>query len=100
MTTILIFLVAFIAQGPPETVVLKAAPNGTVTLAHKAHTAAPYAAKCKDCHKGEKPGKIEHVKGTFHAPMAKSGVCVDCHQQAIAKGNKKAPAKCADCHKK
>jgi hypothetical protein len=32
--------------------------------------------------------------------MAKKGICIDCHQQAIAKGNTKPPAKCADCHKK
>ena len=109
------------AQAPkgPDTVVLPAVPNGNVTLKHKAH-ATTYGAKCESCHhasKPEKPGKAANEKcGTchtkvaaapmktklqaaFHDPMAKKGTCVGCHQEAIAKG-KKAPAKCADCHKK
>jgi hypothetical protein len=109
------------AQAPqvPDTVVLAGAPLGSVTLTHKAH-AGTYAAKCDNCHhasKAEKPMKAAQEKCTdchtkaaaapmktklqaaFHDPMAKKGTCVDCHQQAIAKG-KKAPAKCADCHKK
>jgi hypothetical protein len=111
------------AQAPkaPDTAVLVGAPLGPVTLNHKAHTTAEYGAKCESCHhasKPEKPMKAAQEKCTgchtkvaaapmktklqaaFHDPMAKKGVCVDCHQQAIAKGNKKAPAKCADCHKK
>jgi hypothetical protein len=106
------------AKGP-DTAVLTGAPLGPVTLSHKAHTAT-YGAKCEDCHhasKAEKPMKGAQQKCTdchakvaaapmktklqaaFHDPMAKKGTCVDCHAQAIAKG-KKAPAKCADCHKK
>jgi Class III cytochrome C family len=110
------------AQTPkePDTAVLAGAPLGAVTLDHKAHTKT-YGAKCDACHhpsKGEKPLKAAHQKcgdchtkaaaapmktklqAAFHDPMAKKGTCVDCHQQAAAKGNKKAPARCADCHKK
>jgi hypothetical protein len=39
------------------------------------------------------------TRGAFHDPMAKKGTCVDCHVAEAAKG-KKAPTKCADCHKK
>jgi hypothetical protein len=107
------------AAKAPDTVVLTGAPLGNVTLSHKAHTST-YGAKCDNCHhasKPEKPMKAAQQKCTdchtkaaaapmktklqaaFHDPMAKKGTCIDCHQEAIAKG-KKAPAKCADCHKK
>ena len=111
------------AQAPkePETAVLTGSPLGPVTFAHKAHTKDRGAAKCETCHhpsKPEKPMKSAQQKCTdchtkvatppmktktqaaFHDPMAKKGTCVDCHVQAAAKGNKKVPAKCADCHKK
>ena len=39
------------------------------------------------------------LQAAFHDPMAKKGICADCHVKAVAAG-KKAPAKCADCHKK
>ena len=110
------------AQAPkaPDTAVLTGSPLGNVTLSHAAHNKT-YGAKCEDCHHPSKPEKAMkgpqekcgdcHTKvaaapmktklqAAFHDPMAKKGTCVDCHQQAIAKGNKKAPAKCADCHKK
>jgi hypothetical protein len=108
------------APKPPDTAVLTGAPLGNVTLSHKAHTAT-YGAKCESCHhasKPEKPMKATQQKcgdchtkvatapmktklqAAFHNPMAKKGTCVDCHTQAAAKGNKKVPAKCADCHKK
>ncbi len=109
------------AQAPkePETAVLTGSPLGPVTFAHKAHT-KDHGAKCEMCHhasRPEKPLKAEHQKCTdchtkvatppmktktqaaFHDPMAKKGTCIDCHVQAAAKG-KKAPTKCADCHKK
>ena len=121
-------VVAFLAAGTlqaqapkaPDTAVLTGAPIGNVTLTHTAHT-KDYGAKCESCHhasKPEKPMKAAQQKCTdchtkaaeapmktklqaaFHDPMAKKGTCVDCHQQAIAKGNTKAPSKCADCHKK
>jgi hypothetical protein len=110
------------AQAPkaPDTAVLTGAPLGNVTLSHAAHT-KEYGAKCENCHHASKPEKAMkgaqekctdcHTKAAeapmktklqaaFHDPMAKKGTCVDCHQEAIAKGNKKAPSKCADCHKK
>lgn len=109
------------AQAPkaPDTVVLKGAPMGGVKLMHTAHS-KDRGVKCVTCHhpaKPEKAAKSEHQKctdchtkvaaapmktptrGAFHDPMAKKGVCVDCHVAENAKG-KKAPAKCADCHKK
>ena len=103
----------------PDSVVLKGAPMGGVKLEHAKHT-KEYGAKCVDCHhasKSEMPGKAEQQKCTdchtkvaaapmktklqaaFHDPMAKKGTCANCHVKAIAAG-KKAPAKCADCHKK
>jgi hypothetical protein len=108
------------APKPPGVVVMKGAPNGDVTFDHPAHVKA-VANKCDTCHhasKPEKPAKaaqenctVCHTKqavapmktklqAAFHNPMAKTGVCVDCHLKAVAAGNKKAPAKCADCHKK
>jgi Class III cytochrome C family len=109
------------AQAPkePDKVVL-AAPNGAVTFPHAAHTKTT-GVKCENCHHPSKAEKAltspnqrcgdchtkvaaapmkTKLQAAFHDPMAKKGTCVDCHQQAIAKGNKKAPAKCADCHKK
>jgi len=103
----------------PDTVVLKGAPMGGVKLDHAKH-AKEYGAKCADCHHASKPEKAMkgdnqkcsecHTKvaaapmktkyqAAFHDPMAKKGTCVDCHTKAIAAG-KKAPAKCAECHKK
>ena len=110
------------AQAPkePEKAVLSGAPLGSVTLSHQAHTKT-YGAKCGSCHHASKPEKAlkaDHEKcsdchtkvatppmktktqAAFHDPMAKKGVCVDCHVQAAAKGSTKVPAKCADCHKK
>jgi hypothetical protein len=110
------------AQAPkaPETVVLSGSPLGSVTFAHQRHV-KDYGAKCESCHHASKPEKAlkaEHQKCTdchvkvaaapmktklqaaFHDPMAKKGTCIDCHQQAAAKGKTKVPAKCADCHKK
>ena len=110
------------AQAPkaPDTAVLTGSPLGNVTLSHAAHT-KDYGAKCADCHHASKPAKplkgaqekctdchtktaappmTTKLQAAFHDPMAKKGTCVDCHQQALAKGNKKVPAKCGDCHKK
>ncbi|HSQ05125.1 MAG TPA: cytochrome c3 family protein [Burkholderiales bacterium] len=104
----------------PDTVVLKGSPLGGVKFNHAVHSKQP-GVKCDACHhasKPEKPMKAAQQKCTdchtkvatppmktktqaaFHDPMAKKGVCVDCHQKAAAAGNKKAPAKCGDCHKK
>jgi sRNA-binding protein len=104
---------------PPATVVLKGSPMGGVKLEHAKHAAA-YGAKCTDCHNAAKPEKKPtapqekcsdcHTKtatapmktkyqNAFHDAMAKAGTCVGCHTKAIAAG-KKAPSKCADCHKK
>jgi len=109
------------AQAPkePSTAILTGAPLGAVTLNHQAHT-KNHGARCDACHHPSKPEKALtsphqkcddcHTKAAtppmttkrqaaFHDPMGKKGTCIGCHQEANAKG-KKAPAKCADCHKK
>jgi Zn finger protein HypA/HybF involved in hydrogenase expression len=113
-----------LAQGTavkqPDTVILKGAPAGGVKFDHKKH-AGTDKAKCPTCHhasKTEKPLQNPQQKctdchtkavtapmktntrGAFHDPLFKKGTCVDCHQAEAAKGNKKIPAKCPDCHKK
>jgi hypothetical protein len=106
------------AKKAPDSVVLKGAPMGGVKFDHKAHVTA--AKKCDTCHHASKPEKANaapqqnctdcHTKvaaapmktklqAAFHNPAATAGVCIDCHKTSAAAG-KKAPVKCADCHKK
>jgi nitrate/TMAO reductase-like tetraheme cytochrome c subunit len=101
---------------PPETITLKAS-MGNITFPHGAH-AKMEGTKCTDCHhasKPEKPKKTDfeacrdcHTKPAtapvkaalpmpFHNPVAKAGLCIDCHTKAA---NDKAPTKCAGCHKR
>jgi Class III cytochrome C family len=108
------------APKEPETAVLPGGALGAVALSHEAHVKI-HGAKCEACHhasKATKPLKTPHqrcgdchtkaavppmttkLQAAFHDPRAQKGTCVDCHRVATAKGNKKAPAKCADCHKK
>ncbi len=106
-------------KAEPDTVILKEAPIGGVKLLHKAHV--EYAAKkCETCHHASKPEKANtapqqacrdcHTKtaaapmktklqAAFHNPTAQAGNCIACHKTENAKG-KKAPVKCAECHKK
>ena len=107
------------AKQAPDTVVLKEAPMGAVKLMHKLHVERA-ANKCETCHHASKPEKANaspqqacrdcHTKtaaapmktklqAAFHNPTATAGTCITCHKTENAKG-KKAPAKCADCHKK
>ena len=109
------------AQTPkePDTVVLTGSPLGGVKFDHKAH-AKDRGIKCETCHHASKPEKPMaskqqkctdcHTKvatppmktktqAAFHDPMAKKGLCIDCHVESNAKG-KKAPTKCTECHKK
>jgi len=107
------------AKEPAGAVVMTGSPTGGVKFEHKLH-AKDRAIKCETCHhasKPEKPMKAAQQKcqdchtkvatppmktktqAAFHDPMAKKGICIGCHQEAVAKG-KKAPVKCADCHKK
>jgi hypothetical protein len=102
-----------------DVVVLKGSPLGGVRFEHKLHTDRA-GNKCETCHHSSKPEKPAtapqqacsdcHTKvavspmktkyqAAFHNPMAQSGTCVDCHKAQSAKG-KKAPVKCAECHKK
>ena len=110
------------AKEPAGVVILKGSPMGGVKFDHKAH-AHGRVPKCETCHhpsKPEKPMKAAQercqdchttpavppmktkTQAAFHDPMAKKGLCVDCHQQAVAKKTAKGPVpgKCADCHKK
>ena len=107
------------APTPPTVVILRGNPMGAVKYPHAAH-ARLVGGGCDQCHHASKPEKpLEsryqkcqdcHTKaatspmktkapGAFHDPMAKKGVCVDCHLKENAAG-KKAPVKCPDCHKK
>jgi cytochrome c553 len=110
-------LMAQAAPAPPDTIILKGPTQGAVTFMHKKHGALT---ECVTCHHASKPEKAktsDHQKCTechtkpaaapmktalrdaFHNPMAKQGVCADCHSKAAAEG-KTVPVKCADCHKK
>jgi class III cytochrome C family protein len=103
----------------PGTVVLKGSPLGGVKFEHKLHAqdrkltcttchhaskaAKPMAAanqKCTDCHTKTPAAPMKTgTRDAFHDPMSKKGTCIDCHVAEVAKG-KKAPTKCAECHKK
>jgi len=104
---------------PPDSVILKGAPMGGVKLLHKLHVERA-ANKCETCHHASNPAKANtapqqacrdcHTKtaaapmktklqAAFHNPTAKAGTCITCHTTENAKG-KKAPVKCAECHKK
>lgn len=106
------------AAKEPGVVILKGAPMGGVKFDHPKHSKTAAAGKCDTCHhasKAEMPAKAEQQKcsdchtkaaaapmktklqAAFHDPLAKKGTCVDCHAKDATK---KAPAKCADCHKK
>ncbi len=106
----------------PETVVLTGNPMGGVKFTHAVHQkltnnkcdtchhaskpekpmkAGMQQEKCIDCHtKTPTPPMKTGIRAAFHDPMAKTGVCADCHKKEAAAGNTKVPAKCADCHKK
>ena len=91
-----------LAQAPkPPTSVVLPAPNGAVTFAHAAHVkVGKCAEKCGDCHtKTATPPVTTKLQAAFHNPTATAGTCINCHKTQNAAG-KKAPAKCADCHKK
>ncbi len=102
-----------------DVIVLKGAPTGGVKFMHKLHVDRA-ANDCVKCHHASKPQKAAtsaqqvcsdcHTKAAaapmktkyqaaFHDPLAKKGICVDCHKTENAKG-KKAPVVCAQCHKK
>ena len=122
---VLILTVSVVAQPKkkaeqPDTVILKETPvMGGVKFMHKLH-AERAANKCETCHHASKPAKANtsaqqacrdcHTKtaaapmktklqAAFHNPTAQAGNCITCHKTENAKG-KKAPVKCADCHKK
>ena len=107
---------ALAQKAPAGPVILKGAPMGGVKFEHKTHATT----KCDVCHHAAKPEKAPksaqeactdcHTKvaaapmktklqAAFHNPTAKAGLCIDCHTKEAAAG-KKAPTKCADCHKK
>lgn len=115
------FTVSVAAQAAkgPTVVILKGNPSGGVKFDHTAHQKAANN-KCETCHhasKAEKASKAAQEKcsdchtktptapmktgarAAMHDPMAKKGVCVDCHVEQ-AKAGKTVPVKCADCHKK
>jgi hypothetical protein len=107
-----------LAQAPkPPTSVVLPAPNGAVTFDHAAHVKVGKCAECHHASKAQKPSKsgfekcgdchtktatppvTTKLQAAFHNPTATAGTCINCHKTQNAAG-KKAPAKCADCHKK
>jgi Class III cytochrome C family len=111
--------IASAQEKPPTVVILKGSPMGGVKFDHAMHSKMP-GVKCENCHhpsKPQHPAKSAHeacpichtkvatppmttnMQGAFHAAMAKSGTCIDCHLKENAAG-KKAPTKCPECHKK
>jgi cytochrome c5 len=108
------------ALKPPTTVILKGSPLGGVKFDHAAHGKL-VGDKCETCHhasKAEKPMKAKQEKCqgchekvatapmktkaqlAFHDPMAKKGICVDCHIKENAAGKKTPVTPCGTCHKK
>jgi hypothetical protein len=103
----------------PDTVILTGNPMGGVKFPHAQHakmagtpcTTCHHASKpekpmkgaeenCQDCHtKTATPPMTTTTQAAFHKPMAKGGLCIDCHVKQDAAG-KKAPTKCTECHKK
>jgi uncharacterized Ntn-hydrolase superfamily protein len=100
-------------------VILKGNPMGAVKYPHAAHARLvgsgcdlchhaskpeqPLGSryqKCQDCHTKVATAPMKtRAQAAFHDPIAKRGICVDCHLRENAAG-KKTPAKCLDCHKK
>jgi Class III cytochrome C family len=103
----------------PDTIILKGNPMGGVKFPHAVHSKMPgtpcttchHASKpekpmkaaeeaCQDCHtKVATPPMKTTIQMAFHKPMAKGGLCIDCHVKENAAG-KKAPTMCPQCHKK
>jgi len=106
------------AEKAPGTVILKGAPLGGVKFDHPKHVklannkcetchhpSKPEMAlktpnqKCSDCHTKTVAAPMKtKAQAAFHDPMAKKGICIDCHQKNAAAG--KAPLKCNSCHMK
>ena len=104
----------------PDTVILKGNPLGGVKFPHAAHSkmagvtcvTCHHASKpehpakqaqenCQDCHtKAATAPMTTNTQAAFHKPMAKGGLCIDCHVKEAAAGKKTPTAKCTDCHKK
>jgi hypothetical protein len=107
------------AQAKAPGVVILKAPNGGVKFDHAMHSKRQ-GVTCATCHHPSKPQKPmkaaqencgdchtsvaaapmkTKLQAAFHDPMAKKGICIDCHVKENAAG-KKAPTKCTECHKK
>jgi hypothetical protein len=102
-------------RAPPDRIVLSA-KLGAVAFDHLKHAGQagvdcetchhpsqpqkPLAAEnqaCRDCHTTPaSPPLTTSRQGAFHDAKAKTGTCIDCHQQA----GEPAPVKCLACHKK
>ena len=115
------FTVSVAAQAKaPTVVILKGNPSGGVKFDHAAHQKL-VGDKCETCHhasKAEKPMKAKQEKcqnchektvnapmktkaqAAFHDPMAKKGICVDCHIKSNKEGKKAPVTPCTNCHKK
>jgi len=66
--------------------------KGTVTFTHSAHGKLM---ACDSCHSGATPSKI-----TIENKKQGHDLCLACHKTQAKQGNKAAPTKCNQCHKK
>jgi hypothetical protein len=104
----------------PDTIILTGNPMGGVKLEHKLHSTEYGGGDCETCHHESKPEKpLTHpqqkcsdchtrtpeapmttkVQAAFHNPVAKEGICIDCHLEQNEAGMA-APTTCTGCHKR
>jgi hypothetical protein len=106
---------------PPEIIILKGNPMGSVKFRHRLHTDVREI-QCEMCHHASKPEKpasapqqactgchvsvavppmVTNIKAAFHNDDATAGLCINCHtKENAAHKHKLAPVKCSDCHNK
>jgi hypothetical protein len=124
---VMIFFVRAVAEEakstvkPPEIIILKGNPMGSVKFRHRLHTDVREI-ECATCHHASKPQKtanaaqqacstchvsvavepmVTNIKAAFHNDDATAGLCISCHtKENAAHKHKLAPVKCRDCHNK
>lgn len=122
ISVLLVFAVADEARPaatPPEIIILKGNPSGSVKFRHRLHTdvreipcltchhaskpenpaAAPQQA-CSGCHVSVAVKPMHtNIEAAFHNDEATAGLCISCHRREnAAHKHKLAPVKCRDCH--
>jgi hypothetical protein len=106
---------------PPEIIILKGNPSGSVKFRHRLHTDVREI-PCLTCHHASKPQKPAtdphqpctschvsvavkpmhtNIEAAFHNDDAMAGLCISCHlRENAAHKHKLAPTKCLQCHNK